>query len=156
MPDGSNKDNKVSGLSFDFGTLFYPGWKSFRFGMSVRNFGAEFEYEKESFELPLTFSLGIGMNVLDIFDMENQTLLLTVDAIHPRDYTERVNIGAEYILMDLIALRGGYKTNHDNEGFTAGIGIYYEVSGFNLKFDYAYADQQYVDGINRFSLGFSF
>jgi hypothetical protein len=156
MPDGSTKNNEVSGVGFDFGTIFYPGWKSFRFGMSVKNFGTELEYEKESFEIPLTFSIGVGMNIMTLFGMDDQTLLLAVDAVHPRAYSERVNLGAEYLLINMIALRAGYKTNHDNEGFNAGVGLYLDVSGIKVKADYSYSDMQNFDGINRFSLGVGF
>ena len=48
-------------------------------------------------------------------------LLVSIDAIHPRDYTERINLGAEYVLMDMIALRAGYRFNYDEEGLTAGL-----------------------------------
>jgi hypothetical protein len=153
---GETKENKVTGFAFDFGTIFYPGWKSFGFGMSIRNFSAEFEYEKESFELPLTFNIGVSMNVMDLFDMQEETLLLSLDAVHPRDYTERIKVGAEYLLMDMVAIRAGYKTNHDIEGFSAGFGFFYEVSEIELKIDYSYSDVEFFDAVNRFTVGFVF
>jgi hypothetical protein len=157
MLDGSVKENKVSGVAFDFGTIFYPGWESFRFGMSVRNFGAELKYEKEAFEAPLTFTIGAAFDFLDMFEVsEGQNLLVSVDLVHPRDYTERVHMGAEYIFMDIVAFRAGYKTNYDNEGLTFGAGLFYEVSGVNIKIDYSYNDMEYFSGVNRFTVGFSF
>ena len=157
MPNGNTKDNKVSGVAFDFGTIFYPGWESFRFGMSVRNFGPELQYEKESFEAPLTFTFGAAFNFLDMFEVgEEQQLLVSIDLQHPRDYTERVHMGAEYIFMDVLALRAGYKTNYDNEGLTFGAGLFYELSGVNLKVDYSYNDMEFFSGVNRFTVGFSF
>lgn len=156
MPDGSTKKNNVNGLAFDFGTMFYPGLRSLRFGMSVRNFSKEFKYEKEGFQLPLTFSIGMAMNVLDFMEDENQTLLVSVDAIHPRDYSERLNFGAEYILFNMLALRGGYKTNYDIEGLTGGFGVFYKMSGIAVRFDYSYSAIEVFDAINRFSVGLSF
>lgn len=156
MPDGSTKDNKVSGVAFDFGTIFYPGWESFRFGMSVRNFGPELTYEKEAFEAPLLFTIGAAFDFLDMFQVEDQVLLVSVDLLHPRDYTERVHMGAEYVFMDILALRAGYKTNYDNEGMTFGAGLYYEVSGVNIKVDYSYGAMEFFDAVNRFTVGFSF
>ena len=137
-------------------TIFYPGWQSFRFGMSIRNFAQEFTYEKESFELPLTFTIGVAMNIMDVLEMEDQTLLFSIDAEHPRDYTERVRFGAEYLLFDMFAFRAGYKTNHDVEGFSAGVGFFYNFSGTNIKIDYAYSDIKFFDAVNRFTVGFSF
>ena len=49
---------------------------------------------------------------MDIFDFmpslqESQSLVLAIDAVHPRDYTERIHVGGEYWYMDMIALRAG-------------------------------------------------
>jgi hypothetical protein len=156
MNDGSSKKNEVTGLVFDFGTVFYPGWESLRFGISVKNFGDELTYEQESFETPLTFTMGLAMNVLDLTSAEDQTLLLTLDAVHPRDYTERIKVGLEYQLFNMFAFRGGYKTNHDVEGFSGGIGFFYDFSGVGLRIDYAYSDIKYFDAVQRISAGFSF
>jgi hypothetical protein len=156
MNDGSTKKNEVSGLTFDFGTLFYPGWESLRFGISVKNFGDELTYEQESFETPLTFTMGVAMNVLDLTSAEDQTLLLTFDAVHPRDYTERIKIGAEYLLFNMFAFRAGYKTNHDIEGFSGGLGFFYDFSGVGLRIDYSYSDVKHFDAVQRISAGFSF
>jgi hypothetical protein len=156
MNDGSTKKNDVSTLAFDFGTIFYPGWHSFGFGISVKNFSRELTYEEESFELPLTFTMGVSMNMFDLTDMKDQSLLLSVDAVHPRDYTERLKFGAEYIFMDIFALRAGYKTNHDVEGFFGGLGINVEFEGFGARINYAYSDIQFFDAVHRFSIGLSY
>lgn len=150
-------ENKVGDMAFDFGTVFYPGWKSFRFGMSIRNFSRELKYEQESFQLPLTFRIGVAMDVLDLMGEEHEnSLLVSVDALHPRDYSERLHIGAEYLFMDMVAFRAGYKSNYDVEGLTAGIGFMYDVSGFKVKLDYSYANFDIFDSVNRFSVGFAF
>jgi hypothetical protein len=65
-------------------------------------------------------------------------------------------MGAEYVFMDMLALRAGYKTNYDNEGFTFGAGLFYEVSGVNIKIDYSYGAMEFFDAVNRFTVGFSF
>jgi long-subunit fatty acid transport protein len=156
MNNDAEKENKVDGVAFDFGTVFYPGWESFRFGISIRNFAREFEYEQESFELPLTFTIGVAMNMFDLIDMRDQNLLLSIDAVHPRDYTERVRFGLEYQFMELVSLRAGYKTNHDIEGFSGGLGVNFEFSGIGARVDYAYSDIQYFDAVHRISAGFSF
>jgi len=157
LNDSSTVKNDVDGLAYDFGTIFYPGWKSFRFGMSIRNFSQEFKYQKEGFQLPLTFKIGVAMDVLDLVNEEHHgQLLVAVDALHPRDYSERMHFGAEYLFMDMFALRAGYKTNYDEEGLTAGFGINYKVSNIQLKVDYAYSSFGIFDAVNRFSLGFSF
>lgn len=151
------QDNDVSGVAFDFGTIFYPGFRSFRFGMSAKNFSPQYKYEEDSFELPLTFRIGVAMDVLDLTGgSENSSLLVGVDALHPRDYTERLHIGGEYWYGDLVALRAGYKTNYDEEGLSLGAGLKYNAGGTIIKIDYAYTDFGAFSNVNRFTIGASF
>jgi len=150
-------ENKVSGLAFDFGTMFYPGFKSFRFGMFIRNYSPQFKYEKEAFQLPLTFVIGAAMDLLDFMgEHETSSLLLGVDALHPRDYTERIHIGAEYNFQEMISLRVGYKYNYDEEGLTAGVGFQKKLSSFGVKVGYSYSEFGVFDGVSRFEVGFTF
>ena len=156
VPEGPTNKNEVSGLAYDFGTIFYPGFKSFRLGMTVRNFSPEFKYVQEGFELPMTFVIGVAMDVMDLMGEHQNPLLVSIDATHPRDYTERVHVGAEYTYMNLVSLRAGYKFNYDMEGLTAGIGFQKKLGGIGLNIGYAYSDVQYFDAVHRISLGVSF
>jgi len=153
---GSSVQNKVSGIAYDFGTIFYPGFKSFRVGMSIRNFSNQFKYQQYAFQLPLTFTLGFAMDVLDLIGEHRNTLLLAVDAIHPRDYTERINVGGEYVFNNLVAVRAGYKYNYDEEGLCAGLGVQHTFAGVGIRLDYAYSDFGVFSTVNRFSVGVSF
>jgi hypothetical protein len=153
---GALQKNEVSGLAFDFGTIFYPGWKSLRLGMSVRNFSPEFKYYEDGFELPLTFTIGAAMDILDIVGPHDNPLLVSVDAVHPRDYADRIHVGVEYSFMKMVHIRTGYKFNYDNEGFTAGLGVQQNIAGISVKIDYAYSTMKYFDGIHRIAFGFSY
>jgi len=157
---GDLVDNEVSGLAFEFGTTFYPGLvESFRFGISIKNFSQEFKYQQERFELPLTFVIGFAVDAFDIIgnnDQKTHSLMIAMDAIHPRDYTERIHLGAEYWFMDMIALRSGYKFNYDEEGYSVGAGAKLSVGGLDIKLDYAYSDFGVFDSVNRISFGVSF
>ena len=151
--------NKVTGLAYDFGTIFYPGFRSLRMGMDIRNFSPQFKYQETAFELPLTFSIGMAMNIFDFMPslQETQSLVVAVDAIHPRDYTERLHVGGEYWYMDMLALRAGYKFNYDEESLSAGIGIKYLIEGeYGIKIDYSYSEMAIFDAVNRFSIGVTF
>lgn len=158
LSTGETVENKVSGLAYDFGTIFYPGFKSLRVGMSIRNFSPQFKYEEEAFELPLIFRIGAAMDIFDLLSSgpANSSFLLAVDALHPRDYTERIHIGGEFLYADMVALRAGYKINYDEEDFSLGVGIKYNIGGIGLKVDYAYTNLGIFDAVNRFSVGFSF
>lgn len=153
---GTTHENKVSGLAYDFGTIFYPGFHSFRMGMFIRNYSPQFKYEKEAFQLPLTFTIGFAMDVLDLMGEHNNSLLVSFDALHPRDYTERIHFGGEYLFMDMFALRAGYKFNYDEEGLTGGVGFKVNVGGLGVNVGYAYSDFGVFDAVNRFSIGLSF
>ena len=157
MPDGSEKSNKTDGLAYDFGTIYYPGIKSFRFGMGVRNFSKNFKYEDDSFPLPLTFTMGVALDVMDFVGSfgENHNLLVEVDAVHPIDYTERVNMGIEYGFKKIFFLRGGYKFNHDTEGLSLGIGFSIRLIGLMTKLSYSFNDAGSFSPVNRISMGIS-
>jgi len=155
--DGSEKLNETDGLAYDFGTIYYPGLKSFRFGMGMRNFSKNFKYEDDSFPLPLTFTMGAAMDIMDFLDKfgEDHNLLFELDAVHPIDYSERVNIGCEYGYRKMIFLRGGYKFNHDTEGLSLGLGFSLKLSGVLTKVNYSFNDAGNFDPVNRISLGIS-
>jgi hypothetical protein len=87
---------------------------------------------------------------------ENSSLLLGVDALHPRDYTERVHVGLEYSYNEMVFLRGGYKTNYDEEGLTAGVGFNVKSGTMGVKVGYSYSEFGVFDGVNRFDVGFTF
>jgi len=154
---GTEHTNKVSGMAYDFGTMFYPGFGSFRLGMFIRNFSPQFKYEKEAFQLPLTFQIGMAMDVLDVLgDHPASSLLLSVDALHPRDYTERIHVGAEYAYRNMVYLRGGYKFNYDEEGLSAGVGLKSNFGGYDVSVGYAYTSFGVFNAVNRFELNLGF
>ncbi len=149
--------NELGTFAFDFGTFYQTAIKSLAFGMTVRNFSQEVEFQRESFQLPLTFRIGISMNVLDFFMAENRehSFLVSIDAIHPRDYSEQLNIGGEYTFKKLIAVRGGYFYNYDEQDLTAGFGIQKFSGTRGFAIDYAYTPFGVFDSVSRFTVRFS-
>jgi hypothetical protein len=149
------RQNEISTLSYDFGLLFSPGFKSFTFGMSVRNFSPRVAYELVGFELPLTFALGVGMDILDFFgEHPDYSLNVGLDGIHPRDWGEQYKVGAEFGYKNMIFLRAGYKFNSYAEGLNAGVGI--NAAGVRIDYSYSKYDLEGVSMVNRASVGFSF
>ncbi|KAA3618643.1 MAG: DUF3308 domain-containing protein [Calditrichaeota bacterium] len=150
-------DNKISELAVDFGTIYRTGFKSLSFGMSVRNYSRELKYVREGFQLPLTFQVGISMDVFDFLNRENSdhALLVAVDAAHPRSYPEYINVGAEYKFLNSFALRMGYKSNQDEYGFSTGVG--FEIMGAGIDFAYTpFFDDSPFDDVTRISMHFDF
>jgi len=146
--------NKITPVSFDFGTLFKTGFKSLVFGMSVRHFSEEIAYEEEGFQLPLVFTIGTSMDLMDFIDSEmiDQSLLLSVDATHYRSHPEQIIVGLDYTLMKLLSLRCGYVSSNDEDGFSFGMG----VGQYGLQLDYAYTPFGVFDKVQRMTARFSF
>ncbi|MBW6458471.1 MAG: PorV/PorQ family protein [FCB group bacterium] len=148
------RQHVANALAFDFGTYFKTGWKSFVFGMSVRNFSGEVTYEEESFQLPLTFTMGVAMNLLDFLKepVQGHSLLLSIDASHPRSYPEYIDVGLEYTMMDAFFVRLGYMGNRDERGLTFGAGV--EVAG--IMVDYSYTPFGIFNNSQCFTLRYAF
>jgi len=149
----TNKDVIV----FDFGFLYDTGFKSMKIGMSIRNFSQEIKYAQESFQLPLTFRIGLSMNTLDLtgINPDEHSLMLSVDASHPRDYAEQLGFGLEYVFMKMFALRAGYEFPNDEHGFAAGVGFYKDIADIYFGVDYAYTPFGIFGDVHRFTLQFS-
>jgi len=130
------KKYSLSVTAFDFGTIYNTGFKSLKFGMSVRNFSQEIKYEQEGFQLPLTFRIGLSMNLMDFMEKyaPHHSVLLAIDAVHPRDHNEFICLGLEYTFMNIFSLRTGYVSTQSEYSFSYGLGI----EQFGLTIDYAY------------------
>ena len=147
------KNYSLNVLAFDFGTIYRTGLKSLAFGMSISNFSREIAFERESFQLPLTFRFGISMDVMDFVPSmkENSSFIVSIDAVHPRSYSEFLNIGGEFVFLKTFALRAGYVTKQNDYGLTVGLGI----TKFGFAFDYSYTPHTIFDSIQRFSFSFA-
>jgi hypothetical protein len=144
-------------LAFDFGILYKTGFRSLNFGMNVRNFSKEVKYVKESFQLPLTFEIGLSINMIDFFQInpEEHTVLLSVDAVHPRDFAEQIDFGIEYVFMQNYSLRFGFTSPTDEQGASFGAGILQKVSDVSMQIDYAYTPFGIFEDVHRFTFKFA-
>ncbi len=153
-------DAKQGVLAFDIGTIYNTGFRGLMLAMSFRNFGGEVKYEREPFDIPLTFRFGITGDVFDLLDqqMGNMGLMFHVDYLHPRDWSERMNVGLEYNFNDLVYLRGGYKMNYSSEGLCFGGGLNLNLPMGAVRIDYAYKDTQesLFDAVHVYSLNLDF
>ncbi len=173
----------ASAVAMDLGVLFISDIYGLRIGASISNFGTDMKLDgkdlyvqhdinsqiygnndqvlaklnTESYPLPLTFRIGLAM---DLINSESHRITVGADALHPNDNAESVNVGAEYCFMNLISLRGGYKSlflDNTEEGLTLGFGLQYMFNnGFGLAVDYAYQDFGILDYTQHFSVGIKF
>lgn len=149
------KKNTANSFAFDFGTLFNSGYKDLTVGMSVRNFSQEITYEDEGFQLPLAFRIGLSIDVMEFFpDLKSKqhSLFTALEAIHPRDHSEQLNLGAEYSFMQTFYARTGYMFNRDECGVSLGFGL--KKYGFCI--DYGYTPYGLFDNVQRITFRFSY
>lgn len=144
------KSFKMNPIAFDFGTLFKTGLKSLAFGISIRHFSGQLTYEQESFQMPLLFTLGVSMDVMDFWEKArvNQSLVASIDLTHDRSYPEQLLIGINYTFINSISLRIGYNSHSDLEQFSYGVGI----SQLGIAIDYAYTPLKYFDNLQRITV----
>ena len=142
-------------IAFDIGTIYNTLWNDVKIAVSIQHFSGQLKYIDENFELPLTFRVGISMNALGLTDIPSEIHKLTValEGVNPRDFSERIHIGSEYVFRKMFALRAGYKFNYDLESFSFGAGLMYS----GIQVDYSYSDFGSIFGsINRISLVLNF
>ena len=156
-----SREFKESTVAFDFGVLYNTGFRSLVIGMSARNFSREITYVQNSFELPLTFQIGLAMDIIDFtsLDPNMHQFQFRVDASRPRDFQEHVKVGGEYTFMNLLSLRAGLAeafVQDEERGVSLGAGLNLDVSNFNLTADYSFTDFGVFDSVNRFSIGVGF
>jgi hypothetical protein len=151
-----SKDYKIDAFAFDFGVLYLTGFRSLTFGMSIRNFSTEIEYEEESFQLPLTFRIGLSMDAMDLFeaDREMHSFIVAVDAAHPRDFPEQIFIGGEYTFLKTLSLRAGYSFPNDEQEYTLGLGLMQNFQSYRIAIDYAYTPFGIFSDVHRISVNF--
>ena len=153
VTDSSNvvSNNISNATAIDFGTIYITDWHGFTFGMSVRNFSNEAQFVYDGFQLPLTFRIGGSIDILSFVPSlnEKQSLTIALEALHPRSYPERMNLGFEYSFMDMGYLRAGYLFNYDERNLTYGAGFKLGP----LKIDYALTPFGVFDSVNRISIG---
>ena len=155
--EGAEPVNKSFGersTIVDFGVLYWTGYKSLTLALNTRNFSQENKYSEESFELPLTFRMGLAMDLIDFTDMEKDahSLILSLDTERPRDFAEQVKIGVDYTIMKTLSLRAGYVTPTDEQGISLGVGFGRDLGSLALRVDYAYTDFGVFDSVNRLTL----
>ena len=170
-------------IAIDMGILYNTPFKGITLGMSITNFGPKmqlagtnstvlYDLDEEStgnngripanlftdaWDLPLGFKVGVSYQA-SLADLHK--VLLAVDASHPNDNYESINVGGEYVFNDRFAIRGGYKSlflEDSQESFTVGAGIKQLLIGnLSIKVDYMYGDFGRLKEIQKISVGVNF
>lgn len=143
----------------DFGVFYKTGFKSLNLAMSLRNFGQEVKYELDGQEMPLTFRMGMSINAMDFMkvDPSKHSLLVSLDANRPRDFREQLMIGAEYLFLNRLALRGGMVIPAEEQSYSFGAGVIQPIGRrYGIKADYSYTAFGVFDSVNRIAVQLTF
>ncbi len=174
----------ANSVAADLGALFITPFNNIRLGASLSNYGSDMQmsgrnqkfsvdpdpinegnvefvnamYETDKFPLPLIFRVGLSG---EIINTDFTRLTFAVDALHPNDNLEWVNLGFEFASRDMFFLRGGFSTlfrQDTEEGLTLGSGFNYRLPGSStqIKLDYSYSEFGKLRDVQRLSIGIHF
>ena len=176
-------NTEATAFAFDMGVQYRTPFDDMILAMSISNFGTKMQltgnsslilYDEDpnsggnndkipayletgEWALPLIFRVGLAYEPIK---SEQHSLTLAVDALHPSDNYESMNIGAEYTFMNIFSIRGGYKSlflEDSEESFALGFGLQKQIIGnVTLYFDYAYQDFGRLSDIQKFTFAMSF
>lgn len=158
-----------------------------KIGMSISNYGSRIQYagadatypvdiypddngnyqyvrtqfKMNEWELPQIFRIGASFSPVVT---RAHRLTIAVDALHPNNNAESLNIGAQYTLsvpvFGKFYLRAGYKglfLEDSQYGFSAGGGLFYNLFGnMGLRINYSYQDLGILGGVNSYGVGVMF
>ncbi|MBC8479282.1 MAG: PorV/PorQ family protein [FCB group bacterium] len=185
---------KASAAAVDLGVIINTNFlvpdenreKGLAIGMSISNYGSRMRFDgmdllnpidisedngnfenvpgifkTEYWELPLIFRIGTSFYPIA---SDNQNLIIALDALHPNNNSESINVGAEWeFIQPGVAnfyLRAGYKGKYminSEYGPTFGGGIKFRLPGNqNLKVDYCYKTVGRLGDVHLYTIGFQF
>jgi len=147
-------DYSSNGWAADVGTIYDTGYRGFKIGMAITNFGPDMRFINVAYPLPINFKFGASINVVEQID---HYVTLAAEGWHPADNLEKYNVGLEYVFKDMVALRAGGRFNYDVDGLTAGGGIRVPFNDEQeIRVDYAFQDFGILTEVHRFSMTFAF
>ncbi len=174
----------ATGMAFNIGVAYndLADISGLSFGIVMNNIGPQMRYDgpgllqtgtigglnrppskvkidSAPFELPTNFALGLSYK--PVLDDVNS---LTVSSLFQNNNfsDDEYKFGMEYGYNNLLFLRGGYdflavdNAKNNIYGFTAGVGINYDLGGVNAKIDYAFRDVKYFGGNHVFGITLGF
>jgi hypothetical protein len=172
--------SSATGFALDVGTLFDTKFYGLMLGMSISNYGTKMQLDgrdmqvqhdidvsvagnnpninarlmTDPYDLPLLFRVGASIDILK--GLANSNLIISVDALHPSDDVESINIGGEYVFEEILFLRAGYKglfAKNTEYGFNCGAGVRGTIGTTTLNFDYAYINFGILKAVHMFGIG---
>lgn len=161
-------DVSATGMAFDIGFLYDPGWNGVRLGLTMKNYGSEMEFSGQaftgsaagsrpvSFDLPASINFGLSYDFLD----SGPNFAMLSSNFRSNTYSNDLfQTGFEYSYNGLYFLRGGYNYSQQDEwihGASMGAGLTYEMGETKLIFEYAWNQTEVFDDNQYFTVSASF
>ena len=147
-------------VAFDVATFYRTGFHNLTLGIALRNLGPDQAVSKvtrsESFPMPIDFNVTVASQILG--SREGPFCLnLAFENGFTIDLGDRYRLGTELWLLDIIAIRGGYRFNYSNEDFSFGFGLSPVFQNKRINIDMAYTHfKEYFESPLRISISGTF
>lgn len=149
-------DYSASGWAADIGTTYDTGFRGFKIGMMISNFGPDMRMITNDYPLPINFRFGGSINLVETADLEHR-VLFSAEGWHPSDNLEKYNAGVEYTFRQRFSLRAGSRFQYDVGEYTFGGGLRVPFGDENeIRVDYAYQDFGVLTEVHRFTMSIAF
>lgn len=137
----------ASTIAFDLGSFYKTPIDNLSFGLCIQNLGSGLKFIQDKADLPINLKGGVCGRLLD------DHLLIGLDINKPIDNSLNMRLGLEYWLIDVLALRAGYRTDVDiGSGFAGGFGL----KIMNYQLDYGFAPYGELGDTHRLSISMRF
>jgi len=138
------------GVAVDLGIIYHTPVKHITIGAVIANIGKTSAFKNEEIKLPTTVKMGLAYE-LPIRLYGNA--LIAADILKVLDGAFYTNIGLEYDVKKMIALRFGYLAGYDERTFQGGFGLSFS----HYRLDYGYVPfASDLGNSHRISLGIIF
>jgi hypothetical protein len=162
----------ATGVAFDAGFMYDPGWNGVRLGLAFKNYGPQMQFDGRGFErsldnraarpnaapfdLPTRINIGLSW---DAFQRDKNMASLSGNFISNSFGNDMVQGGFEYSYDNMFFLRGGYNWSDQAEyihGASLGAGLAYPLGNTKIMFDYAWNETEVFDDNQFFTVSIAF
>jgi len=171
----------ASGVAFDFGFTYDPGWQGLHFAAVIKNWGPEMRFtgpdfdidvqipgsdpnsplktvrtRSTTFELPSSVQLGAAFDLVD--DVKNK-FVINAAYLGNNFNNDEQRLGGEYSYDEMFFARAGYTMSSQDEyidGFSMGLGLAFMMGETRMMFDYSWAQTEYFDDRQYYTMKVQF
>jgi len=173
-------DQTATGVAFDIGFRYDPGWNNLTFGAVIKNLGPNMRFggsgfdkntatgddpnalphttrtQSASFEIPSYVQLGAAYKML----AQNKSEMNLAGSFQSNNFAQdEFKLGGEYGYDQKYFLRGGYTASDQKDyiyGLTLGGGVALKLGESTVQFDYAWSQSEFFDDNHYFTFQIGF